>query len=220
MKKLLKLATLASFTLFLAACQNKPAEPAAPESNVEAPAESTVESAETSQVEPEEDASKEEETSEDKEEKPEDEAIKEADADSPIPADHVRLTLYTSPSEKPTHVYDVEYVEDMNVLDLLDSVKDLEFNFNEEEGVVDEIDGTENDNELGDTWMYLLNGEFAELGVISQTLQEGDEVTWYFGTPDDLPMAHERNAAPAEEDAEAEEDDVTEEEEIVEDEEQ
>ena len=62
------------------------------------------------------------------------------------------------------------------------------FTFNEEEGVIDVIDEITNDYEAGNTWVYLLNDQMADMGVVSQTLSEGDDIKWYFGTIDQIPI--------------------------------
>lgn len=74
-----------------------------------------------------------------------------------------------------------------SVLDAMNSISELDFFFDEDEGFIPQIDGYENDYSAMETWVYLLNGEYAELGVVSQTLSAGDVVEWYYGTVEELP---------------------------------
>ena len=53
---------------------------------------------------------------------------------------------------------------------------------------MDSIEGYENDYTVGNTWTYVFNGEYAQLGVVSQTLEAGDEIDWYYGTIDEIPI--------------------------------
>lgn len=60
----------------------------------------------------------------------------------------------------------------------------------DEEGVVWSIYDIDNDWETGDSWVYLVNGEFAESGVQSQKLKAGDVVEWHYGDPDLIMQEH------------------------------
>lgn len=83
--------------------------------------------------------------------------------------------------------YKVNNIGDVSIKDTMAAITDIKFSFNENEGVIDEIEGVKNDYEPN-TWMYLYNEAYAELGVVSQTLKDGDKVDWYFGTIEDLPV--------------------------------
>lgn len=95
--------------------------------------------------------------------------------------------------EDKTKEFEVINVGGVSVLDTMSAIKDLDYEFNEEEGVIDVIEGTENDYNPN-TWMYLYNDQFAELGVVSQKLEDGDKIDWYFGSVEDIPV----NIIPAE----------------------
>ena len=96
----------------------------------------------------------------------------------------------------------------MNVIGAMEAAEELTFTFNEEEGIIDVIEDIANDYETGDTWVYLLNDQMAEFGVVSQTLEEGDNIKWYFGTIDQIPIT----IIPANEDEVEEEEAATEDE--------
>lgn len=201
MKKFLQLITFSLLALVLVACgdqNNTEVESQPAESSVESAAESEVESeateeeadADNEDAESVEDADDAESTTDtdDAESEDADQVVGEEEADETA----VTFTMFVDGEE--TESYTANDVAGLSVLDAMESIEDLEFNFNEDEGVVDEIAGISNDYETGESWTYLLNGEFAELGVVSQTLSEGDEISWYFGTIDDIPV----NIVPAE----------------------
>ena len=98
------------------------------------------------------------------------------------------FAFYVSGEEAPIAEFSVEDAEGLSVLEALESNEELTFNFNETEGVVDSIEGYENDYTVGNTWTYVYNGEYAQLGVVSQTLEAGDEIDWYYGTIDEIPI--------------------------------
>lgn len=196
MKKYVKLLSLPILTLILVACgnQNKPAEEtttAAPEvttvaettgSQVSTPNDSTTAADESTKEGEEAEETEEGETTAEGEETQEDEE----NEDSDIAATDVKFKLYVDGVESGEYV--AKDAVDGSIMDAMSSIEDLEFNFNEDEGIIDTIDGYENDYEAGKTWVYLLNGEYAEFGVVSQTLSEGDTVEWYYGFPEDLPV--------------------------------
>lgn len=195
MKKFIKLITLPTLALLLVACQSTPEE----QPVESAPAES-VEQVST------EDASGEEQT-EGAEESGEEQASEETDTEGTENGEATTeegqsdtedteeasetaatFAFYVAGEEAPIAEFSVEDAEGLSVLEALESNEDITFNFNETEGVVDAIEGYENDYSVGNTWTYVYNGEYAQLGVISQTLEAGDEIDWYFGTIDEIPI--------------------------------
>lgn len=196
MKKYVKLLSLPILTLMLVACgnQNKPAE----ETTTAAPEATTVAETTGSQVSTPNDtttvadeSTEEGETTaegEEAEETQDGEETQEGDEteDADVAATDVKFTLYVDGEETANFV--AKDAVEGSVIDAMTSIEELEFNFNEDEGIIDVIDGIENDYETGKTWVYLLNGEYAEFGVVSQTLSEGDTVEWYYGFPEDLPV--------------------------------
>lgn len=101
----------------------------------------------------------------------------------------VSFVFYVAGQEEPLAEYTVNNAAGQNILDTMSSIEGLNFNFNEDEGVIDIIEDYENDYATGNTWTYLLNDQYAEFGVVSQTLNENDQVSWYYGTTDELPVA-------------------------------
>lgn len=193
MKKYVKLLSLPILTLMLVACgnQNKPAE----ETTTAAPEATTVTETTGSQVStPNDTTTVADESTEEGEETQEGETTVEGEEtqegdeteDADVAATDVKFTLYVDGEETANFV--AKDAVEGSVIDAMTSIEELEFNFNEDEGIIDVIDGIENDYETGKTWVYLLNGEYAEFGVVSQTLSEGDTVEWYYGFPEDLPV--------------------------------
>lgn len=177
MKKFLKLITLPLLATILVACGNEAEVPNTESSAVE----------ETSSVEETTESvseSTESETSE-SESVEETESVEESeDADETA----ITLSLIVSGTEETLGEFSVPFEDGMNVLGAMEAAEGLEFTFNEEDGVIDVIDGITNDYETGETWVYLLNDQMAEMGVVSQTLVEGDDIKWYFGTIDQIPI--------------------------------
>lgn len=101
--------------------------------------------------------------------------------------DAVSFKFYINGEEDTDLAFSIEDAEGMSVLEALESQEDLDVNFNEEEGIIDSINNIDNNYETWETWAYLLNGQFAEIGVVSQTLSAGDEIAWYYGTTDNIP---------------------------------
>ena len=98
----------------------------------------------------------------------------------------VKFTFHVNGQEVGS--YNVKDAVGKSVLDAMSSDPEIKFVFNETEGVIDNMFDTTNDYAAGKTWVYLLNDQMAELGVVSQTLSAGDKVDWYFGTVDELPV--------------------------------
>lgn len=206
MKKLLKALSLLALSFILVACQNnrnQPAESASSQPVESQPAESQeVVSTESQADDPADNARDESAESvasqdTDKESDPDaDPETDDSDSDtgSEVTGETVTLAFYVDGSEVPEAEYTVEFVEGMNVLEAMEAADGLDFTFSDEEGVITEVDGISNDWSTEQTWTYLLNGEYAELGVVSQTLEAGDEIAWYFGTADQIPV----NLVPAE----------------------
>lgn len=112
--------------------------------------------------------------------------VADTEEESAATGEGVSFTIYVNGSQIAT--YTAEDAVGGSVLDAMNSISELSFTFDEDEGIVSEIEGVENDYASGETWVYLLNGEYAELGVVSQTLSQGDSIQWYFGTADELPV--------------------------------
>lgn len=207
MNKWLKLALIPLLALFLAACDslNKKEEK---ETSVEnAPTESTETTKEDNKENSEESNQGEQSDGEESKDSEETEGSSE-DADKPD--EDTENKTYSAEGEEGTATiaiyedgekadeFKIENIGNVSILDAMKATEDLEFNFNEAEGVIDSINGIENDY-APNTWMYLFNGAYAELGVVSQTLSDGDQVDWYFGTIDDIPVNIFEEEAPAEE---------------------
>lgn len=189
MKKFLRSLAIPLIALFLVACGDQGTETTSVESQEpESTIESVEESAATNQSE-----SVEESTSSDDADESAESTEESTDGEEEANEEGIVFTLYVNGEE--TNSFVAVDADGLSVMEAMESIEDLEFNFNEDEGVIDEIDGIANDYETGETWTYLLNGEFAELGVVSQTLSEDDVIDWYFGTIDEIPV----NIIPAEE---------------------
>ncbi|MBS4461523.1 DUF4430 domain-containing protein [Aerococcaceae bacterium zg-B36] len=106
--------------------------------------------------------------------------------DSTVAKEDVMFKIYVDGEEKTSFV--AKDAVGKSILEAMESITEFDFNFDKEQGIITEISGTENDYDNMKTWVYLLNGEYAEYGVVSQTLSEGDVVAWYFGTTDELPV--------------------------------
>lgn len=187
MKKWLKALIFPLMALFLVACGNSqkkaPADNKTSVETTQAPEQTTT----SEKADKNKDASQEEGTAQ------EGQATNEENSDQPSANGQegsASLKIFVDGQVK--EELTIDNIGGVSVLDAM-SATDLEFNFNEEQGVIDIIEGVENDYQPN-TWMYLYNGQFAELGVISQKLQDGDEIEWYYGTIDDLPV----NIIPAE----------------------
>lgn len=199
MKKFIKLITLPALAFLLVACQNTTEEQPVESAPVESVEESSeAQNSQVSVPEANEDADEsgesdaEGDTSEEAEsdtseangaeEEETDEDTEEASETA------VTFAFYVSGEEDPIAEFSAEDLEGLSVLEAMESNEDLTFNFNETEGVIDSIEGYENDYSVGNTWTYVLNGEYAQLGVVSQTLTAGDQIDWYFGTIDEIPI--------------------------------
>lgn len=180
MKKYIKILVLPLLAFLLVACTNEQEEPveSAPEETTEQSVEESVESIPTEGEEVTE-------TEENGEEPAEEETETE---EAEVSEDAVRFVFYVSGEDEAVAEYAVEDAEGMSVLDAMSSIEELDFTFNEVEGVIDLIEGYENDYDIGNTWTYLYNEQYAQLGVVSQTLSAGDTIDWYFGTIDEIPV--------------------------------
>lgn len=83
--------------------------------------------------------------------------------------------------------FDVPNAAGKTVFEAMQSNKEIRFNYNEEEQVIDNFFDNVNDGE--NTWVYLLNGQVADHGVKTQILKAGDSIDWYFGTIDEIPTS-------------------------------
>lgn len=181
MKKIIKLLSLPMLSLVLVACgnENKPAE------TTTAPETTTVAQTTVAQVSTPNDTTTADESSTGDETTVEGQETTESDAPE-VAASDVPVKLYVDGELVKEFV--AANAVDGSILDAMESIEDLDFVFDEAEGIVSTIDGNENNYDEGKTWVYLLNGEYAEYGVVSQTLSEGDVVEWYYGLVEDLPV--------------------------------
>lgn len=83
--------------------------------------------------------------------------------------------------------FDVPNAAGKTVFEAMKSNKEIRFNYNEEEQVIDNFFDNVNDGE--NTWVYLLNGQVADYGAKTQVLKAGDSIDWYFGTIDEIPTS-------------------------------
>lgn len=83
--------------------------------------------------------------------------------------------------------FDVPNAAGKTVFEAMKSNKEIRFNYNEEEQVIDNFFDNVNDGE--NTWVYLLNGQVADHGAKTQVLKAGDSIDWYFGTIDEIPTS-------------------------------
>lgn len=196
MKHLLKLTSLVMAMFLLAGCTQNGGDKK--ETTQEATTEATTQASEKKDEKAEDskeaDKDKKDKDATDKEDSTQegDEADKESteeDQDSEAASeDAVSFKFFVNGQEQTDLAFTVEDADGMSVLEVLEAQEDLDFNFNEEEGIVDTINGVSNNYGTWETWTYLLNGQFAELGVVSQTLSPGDEIEWYYGTTDAVPV--------------------------------
>lgn len=186
MKKFLRAITITSLAFILVACQQEPADV-----QVEStpPVESS-QSVESTSEENNQEATSEESSESTTENESTDTESTEEDENSTDEAtgEEMSFAFYLTGQEEPIAEYTVNVPAGTSVLDAMNSIEGLEVNFNEEEGVIDQIGDYTNDYAAGETWAYLYNGSYAELGVVSQTLEPGDEISWYFGHAEDIPM--------------------------------
>ncbi|MDO4431838.1 MAG: DUF4430 domain-containing protein [Aerococcaceae bacterium] len=84
--------------------------------------------------------------------------------------------------------FEVQDAVGKSVLDAMKSNPEIKFVFNEEEGVIDDMFDYKNDYAASVTWVYLLNDQMADFGVVSQKLSEGDRIAWHFSSVDELPV--------------------------------
>ncbi|WP_124058758.1 DUF4430 domain-containing protein [Vaginisenegalia massiliensis] len=83
--------------------------------------------------------------------------------------------------------FTVEDAEGKSVKEAMESNPEIKFQFNDAEGIIDQMFDHTNDPANGIYWSYLLNDQFAEKGVVSQKLKAGDKIAWYYGTEAELP---------------------------------
>ena len=86
---------------------------------------------------------------------------------------------------EPIGTFDVPNAVGKTVFEAMESNKEIKFNFNQDEGVIDTF--FDNKNDGINTWVYLLNHQVAEAGTKTQKLKAGDSIQWYFGTIDEIP---------------------------------
>ncbi|MGF3066805.1 DUF4430 domain-containing protein [Facklamia sp. P12945] len=173
MKKILQISTALILTVFLGACDMLPGNDKA-----------KVENAPTEEVTTNEEEKT--DTTMAAEETTMEETTVETAANDAEGLEGTATIIINQESGAPLE-YEVNNIGGVSVLEAMSAIEELEFNFNEDEGVVDIIDGVENDY-APNTWVYLINKQFAELGVVSQKLEDGDEIEWYYGTIDDIPV--------------------------------
>lgn len=177
MKKIVKLLSLPVISLFLVACSNNtPAETTTVTSETTTVAPATTTEAQVSV--PETTTANESTTT----------AVEgEETTTSEVAATDVPFKLYVN--GELTKEFVAKNAVGGSILDAMSSIEGLDFTFDEEEGIISQIDNKENDYATGETWVYLLNGQYAKFGVVSQTLSEGDVIEWYYGTTDQLPVS-------------------------------
>ncbi|MGX7108716.1 DUF4430 domain-containing protein [Facklamia miroungae] len=173
MKKILQVSTIIILAIFLTACDKLPGNKKASVEN--APTEETT----TSESTPAE-------TTADVDKTTTEETTVETPTNDAQGQEGTATIIINQENGSPLE-YQVNNIGGVSVLEAMSAIEELEFNFNEDEGVVDVIEGVENDY-APNTWMYLINKQFAELGVVSQKLEDGDEIEWYYGTIDDIPV--------------------------------
>ena len=189
MKKFIKLMALPAFALFLVACQNTTEEQPVESSAVESVEESVAEqSSQVSIPESSESTDESAESNADGEETESASTEESGDDSEEASETAISFAFYVAGEEEAIATFNSEEIEGLSVLEAMEANEDLTFNFNETEGVIDSIEGYDNDYSVGNTWTYVLNGEYAQLGVVSQTLTAGDQIDWYFGTIDEIPI--------------------------------
>lgn len=187
MKKFMQFISLPAIALVLAACGNNTSTPetttavpeittVAPETTTEAQVITPTDETTTSEGEETDTDSDSTDTSE----------SDDTTASSDVEANDVPFKIYVNGELK--HEFVAKDAVGGNVLSAMESIEELDFYFDEEAGFITTIDNIENDYAASETWVYLLNGQYVEYGVVSQTLSEGDEVQWYFGSVDELPV--------------------------------
>lgn len=178
-----KLIALSFLSLVLVACGNN--QDTATEPATESVSESSVES----QLESSDSAESNDAQSQDNEESQADETTEadESTADETPAADEAVFRFYVG-EEQIAH-FTAKDVAGKSILEVLESQDKVTFTFDQEEGIISEIEGHAIDPAEAIYWTYLLDKQFAELGVVSQTLEGGELVEWYFGTVDDIPTA-------------------------------
>lgn len=186
MKKIIKLIALPALALFLAACQNTAEEPPAESASVESVAQESTETPASEQSEGSVESGA--ESTESDAEGTESTESTEGETTEEASETAATFKFFISGEEAAVAEFAVEDAEGLSVLEAMESNADITFNFNEVEGVIDSIEGQENDYTVGNTWTYILNGEYAQLGVVSQTLTAGDQIEWYYGTIDEIPI--------------------------------
>lgn len=173
--KYIKLAAVALFAIVVAGCSQQPQQPEQVSSSVESSSVMSSESSSSMSSASSESSSSMMESS------------SESVASSEQPNENaVKFTFHVGGQEVGS--YTINDAVGKSVLDAMKSNPEIVFTFNETEGVIDDMFGTKNDYAASKTWVYLLNDQMAEYGVVSQTLAAGDRIDWYFGTVDELPV--------------------------------
>lgn len=177
-----KLLAISFLSLVLVACGNKqnttqPATESVSESSVESQLESS-ESVESSESQSQTNESQADET------KKEDMTT---DGDRTPAADEAVFRFFVG--EKEIAHFTAKDVAGKSILEVLESQDKVTFTFDQEEGIISEIEGHAIDPSEAIYWTYLLDKQFAELGVVSQVLEGGELIEWYFGTIDDIPTS-------------------------------
>lgn len=166
MKKLPKLLALPLFVLLLQACNNNQQTETVTTSVAET---TTLASTTQAQVSTPSDTTTGEETSG---------STDDTSNNPDVGINDIPFTLYVDGEEIGSYV--AKDAVGKSVLDAMTSTVGLDFTFDEDEGVITSIEGNDVDYSIPRTWVYTLNKQLAEYGVVSQTLSEGDEIAWYF----------------------------------------
>lgn len=159
MKKFIKFLALSMFVFTLTACANDQAKEKEQAKETTAEVQTTVE--ETTQAEKKQAA------------EPTEKAV--------------TFKFFINGEENKDLSFFIEDAEGLSVKEAMEAQDKVKFNFNKDEGIIDTINDVENNYSTWETWAYLYNGQFAELGVVSQKLKAGDEIHWYYGTVDQIP---------------------------------
>lgn len=181
MKKIIKLLSLSLVMFMLVACTNNG-------NQEETTAESTT-AEETTTVETTPEASQNVSGNESNQEENQGDESPETASENAA-----KFTFYVHGEEQPELTFTIENAVGKSVREAMESQDKVPVIFSEDEGVFTSINNIENNYAANETWAYLYNGHYAELGVVSQKLEPGDEISWYFGTVDEIPM----NLIPAE----------------------
>ena len=87
--------------------------------------------------------------------------------------ENISINIVINENGKEIHNKNLEIPEDNRVL--LDILKD-NFDIEEDNGFITAIDGMEQDPDSNIYWLYLINGEFAEVGTKEYKVENNDKI--------------------------------------------